>query len=608
MTERIGSDYGSASVAGITSDRGDALISADTEGSTSLLFGPAALREIQAGVANGDFSMPPDAALDAITTDNPIPYWTVAAAGTTITAAMASAVTAAGQSVTFTAAAGAASTDSITFTRYVPIAGNANRNTAYQGELYAITGTGTAIDRQRVRVTLSITSTDKDLAALTVSSSRFDVANNLNNKSLTTGWITPDATASFLLVTVAISIPTTSLAAAVTIPICEVRLNRGDSTVAFPNATDPTHSTWVINGADNATSDSQLLISNVADNSGTYPSVALVKGTSSASVQINANDGGTIELTTGVGGSLTHTGDQVTFNNSSPLSGGAFTVNMNGSSGGIGTIDLTGTTAVTGALSATGNITTPGTVFAGAVDTPFIRSDNTTTSDLLMQATGADFIMQDMNAADGTNPRILLRARDNTYYAGIKSGAVGVVQILSGSATTTYGQIWAARIYPMNGATASRYFFDDGTRLASSGGFDANGTIYASGAMVSDAISTTTQTASAAIWVLSSGTTYSLRRNSSSARYKTNIVDADEAVLEAARKIKPRHYESTIADESGATRLGFIAEEVEAAGLTHAVGYDAEGRPESLDATALIAALFARVNDLEERLAQLEAR
>jgi hypothetical protein len=108
--------------------------------------------------------------------------------------------------------------------------------------------------------------------------------------------------------------------------------------------------------------------------------------------------------------------------------------------------------------------------------------------------------------------------------------------------------------------------------------------------------------------VLTAGTNYELRRNTSSARYKTNIVDADEAVLEAARKIRPRHYESTIEEEAGVTRLGFIAEEVEAAGLSHAVGYDGEGRVETLDPTALIAALFVRVNDLEARLAALEAR
>jgi hypothetical protein len=99
-----------------------------------------------------------------------------------------------------------------------------------------------------------------------------------------------------------------------------------------------------------------------------------------------------------------------------------------------------------------------------------------------------------------------------------------------------------------------------------------------------------------------------LRRNSSSIRYKTNVTNADDNVLESARRVKPRHYESTIADEAGATRLGFIAEEVHDAGLTHAVGYDEEGRPESLDATALIAALWHRVDDLEARLAALEAK
>ena len=123
-----------------------------------------------------------------------------------------------------------------------------------------------------------------------------------------------------------------------------------------------------------------------------------------------------------------------------------------------------------------------------------------------------------------------------------------------------------------------------------------------------DAPATTTQTSSAGIWVLVSGTNYQLRRNSSSARYKTNIVDADEVVLDAARKIKPRHYESTIEDEAGATRLGFIAEEVHDAGLTHAVGYDSDGKPETIDATALIAALWHRVNNLEQRLKEIETK
>ncbi len=246
-----------------------------------------------------------------------------------------------------------------------------------------------------------------------------------------------------------------------------------------------------------------------------------------------------------------------------------------------------------------------------AVDTPIVRSDATTTSDLSLQATGADIIVQDMNAADGTNPRILFRTRTGTYTAGIKSGAANVIQILNGSSATDYAQIWAERIYPMNGSTASRYIYDTGSQTGFSGAILAGAGSF-QGAVsadnyAADAITTTTATSNAAIWVLTAGTTYSLRRNSSSARYKTEIEDVDDIVVEAARRIRPRHYRSTIADEDGATRLGFIAEEVEAAGLTHAVGYDADGRPESLDTTALIAALYARVDHLERRLAALEA-
>jgi hypothetical protein len=164
----------------------------------------------------------------------------------------------------------------------------------------------------------------------------------------------------------------------------------------------------------------------------------------------------------------------------------------------------------------------------------------------------------------------------------------------------------------MNGSTASRYIFDNGTQTGFSGPVLA-GAITSTGSVsgndyYADSITGTTATTNAAIWVLNAGTTYNLRRNTSSARYKTNIVDADEAVLVAARKIKPRHYQSTIEEENGATRLGFIAEEVEEAGLTHAVGYDPDGLPETIDATALVAALYARVNDLEQRLESLESK
>jgi hypothetical protein len=160
---------------------------------------------------------------------------------------------------------------------------------------------------------------------------------------------------------------------------------------------------------------------------------------------------------------------------------------------------------------------------------------------------------------------------------------------------------------------------DSSTRLKTDDSFESGGSITANGqviagttlfggALVCDNITTTASSSNEAIWVLLSGTEYALRRFTSSSRYKTNVVPADSIVLEAAKKISPKHFESLIdnPEELGKTRLGFIAEEIHDAGLTHAVGYNAEGEPESIDSVALIAALWHRVNDLEERLKTLE--
>jgi hypothetical protein len=184
------------------------------------------------------------------------------------------------------------------------------------------------------------------------------------------------------------------------------------------------------------------------------------------------------------------------------------------------------------------------------------------------------------------------------------------------NADTAYNGVVLERVYPGGQTTAyldhtGNFTLNDTLDITGSLTVSSNATvtgqIYAGGSIVDPSPLTTTATTNAAIWVIpAAGEPYDLRRNSSSARYKTNIVDADEAVLEAAKKVRPRHFQSTIADEAGATRLGFIAEEILAAGLSHAVGYDEEGRVETLDPVALIAALFARVNDLESRLAALE--
>jgi len=108
---------------GVNADKGAPLVSTSSDGETALLFGPAALREIQAGVANGDFAIPPDAAGDTITAENPLPYWTftdVNSAGAITAAIIADAGAGSGNVLRFTIASGTLTGKSATLTRYIP--------------------------------------------------------------------------------------------------------------------------------------------------------------------------------------------------------------------------------------------------------------------------------------------------------------------------------------------------------------------------------------------------------------------------------------------------------------------------------------------------------
>jgi len=107
---------------GLNNDKGATLVANNTDGETALLFGPAALREIQTLVANGDFGVPPDQASANIAEDNPLPYWTVETTGSTCSAQMvADADAASGQVLQVTVGAG--SGGSLTLSRYIPIPG-----------------------------------------------------------------------------------------------------------------------------------------------------------------------------------------------------------------------------------------------------------------------------------------------------------------------------------------------------------------------------------------------------------------------------------------------------------------------------------------------------
>jgi hypothetical protein len=458
---------------GVNADKGAPLVSTSSDGETALLFGPAALREIQAGCANGDFAIPPDAAGDTITEENPLPYWTftdVNSAGAITCAVVADAGAGSGSVLRWSITAGTLTGKSAKITRYIPVPASRDRAFVFIPEAFLGTRTGTNFS-----VTLAYSWATSDLTATgTGDSKTISTGSTLLSVDTTPLNSAAPAAAAFIYVTLTIA-TTGTTSGTTTQDIAEIRLHRGDQGLYITDTS-----------------------------SASFAPARVTKTSNVLKIEAATGDAYPISIKTGA--------------------------------------------AVNNAVIVFGDGATGGAIRGG--------------------------------------------------------GGVGRLDMLSAD-QSAYANVVADRFYP--GGQVTRFIDDDGTYTTVSSSLLVGATCQADGFRAT-AIPTTTNTTNAAIWVLNSGTDYTLRRNTSSARYKTNIVDADEAVLEAAKKIKPRHYESTIEDEAGETRLGFIAEEVLATGLSHAVGYDAEGRVETLDPTALIAALFARVNDLEERLAALESR
>ena len=131
---------------GVNADKGAPLVSTSSDGETALLFGPAALREIQAGVANGDFAIPPDAAGDTITEENPLPYWTftdVSSAGAITCAVVADATAGSGNILRWSIASGTTTGKSAQISRYIPIATSRDRAVTIAPDAYVSEGIGT---------------------------------------------------------------------------------------------------------------------------------------------------------------------------------------------------------------------------------------------------------------------------------------------------------------------------------------------------------------------------------------------------------------------------------------------------------------------------------
>ncbi len=227
---------------GVNADKGAPLVSTSSDGETALLFGPAALREIQAGVANGDFAIPPDAAGDTITVENPLPYWTftdVNSAGAITCAIVADAGAGSGNVLRWSIAASTTTGKSAKITRFVPIAGTANRAFAYLAEAtFKASATTTSLKNV---VTMQYYKGDGVTTTGTAVSneSTFSTSQRTINLNLADPNVSPPADAAFALITITTSTHSTTPASITTSDVYEVGLYNGGSLLVVAENTSP---------------------------------------------------------------------------------------------------------------------------------------------------------------------------------------------------------------------------------------------------------------------------------------------------------------------------------------------------------------------------------
>lgn len=98
-----------------------------------------------------------------------------------------------------------------------------------------------------------------------------------------------------------------------------------------------------------------------------------------------------------------------------------------------------------------------------------------------------------------------------------------------------------------------------------------------------------------------------LYRHSSSIKYKTDVRDLPEEKWGRVNQMRPVVFKSKCdGDDPDVDHVGFIAEEVEAAGLNEIVEYGPNGSVESVDYGAISSLLVGYVQDLSARLQKAE--
>jgi hypothetical protein len=245
----------------VVADGGATLLSPFSEGETAIMAGPALLREIQAGVANGDFAVSPQDPTATISAENNLPYWTftdVNSAGAITCAIVADAGAGSGNVLRFTVASGTLTGKSATLTRYVPVASSASRSFSFYAE--ATFENGTLSSQTNAKITCQFykadqtTTTGTAFSSATVLFSDLITAEGLlapdfySDPTLLVGTTAP-ADAAYLKITITIATVATQSAAR-TVDLTEVRLGNGLPEILFTDRNNPTNTPGYILCAD----------------------------------------------------------------------------------------------------------------------------------------------------------------------------------------------------------------------------------------------------------------------------------------------------------------------------------------------------------------------
>jgi len=131
----------------VVADGGATLLSPFSEGETAIMAGPALLREIQAGVANGDFAVSPVAPTANITDENNLPYWTWTPTTRVTAAIIADNNAGSGNVLQVSTAAGTYSAMEYgTLSRFIAVAASGDRAKTYVPVIRYGASTGSAPD------------------------------------------------------------------------------------------------------------------------------------------------------------------------------------------------------------------------------------------------------------------------------------------------------------------------------------------------------------------------------------------------------------------------------------------------------------------------------